>query len=185
MPRLWLSVRSPALPTGHRREHTRPGYRASCFAVPQPPQRRATPFTDGRFDAFASCLLERLRVRDGGVVGALSAMKSTMTCRLQEYLVHLSKLGEVFRTESPRNNRVSNHLGLQHADFHTNRRRLPIVQLPSEPFEAYAHARRIRRSISSRRSAFSWMMPPRCKNWAVCLYLWPAASITSDGAVDV
>ena len=106
MPRLWLSVRSPALPTGHRREHTRPGYRASCFAVPQPPQRRATPFTDGRFDAFASCLLERLRVRDGGVVGALSAMKSTMTCRLQEYLVHLSKLGEVFRTESPHNTSI-------------------------------------------------------------------------------
>ena len=182
MPSLWLSARSPALPTGHRREHHPTGQ--SPLALPRHgPRKRESSFTYGRFDALASCLLEHLRVREGGVVGTMSALKAKDPQK--DLVVHRSELGEVFRTESPRNNRVSNHLGLQHADFHTNRRRLPIVQLPSEPFEAYAHARRIRRSISSRRSAFSWMMPPRCKNWAVCLYLWPAASITSDGAVGV
>ena len=58
--------------------------------------------------------------------------------------MHRSELGEVshFRTESPRNTPVQqglNYLGLQHAGFQTNRGRLPIVQLRSEPFEACRH----------------------------------------------
>ena len=48
----------------------------------RPSLRRATPpakksrrfFTDGRFDALASRLLEGLRVREGAVVGTLSAL---------------------------------------------------------------------------------------------------------------
>ena len=49
----------------------------------------------------------------------------------------------------------------------------------------HAHMRRIRRSISNERSALSWMSPPWYRNWFVCLYLWPAASMTSGGARDV
>ena len=49
----------------------------------------------------------------------------------------------------------------------------------------HAHMRQIRCSNSSERSALSWIMPPRYRNWVVCLYLWPAASITSYGAVDL
>ena len=45
--------------------------------------------------------------------------------------------------------------------------------------------RRICRSISNERSALSWMTPPVFNNWFVCLYLWPAASMTSGGVRDV
>ena len=41
---------------------------------------------------------------------------------------------------------------------------------------------RIRRSISGKRAAFSRILPPRFKNWAVCLYVWTATSETSGGA---
>ena len=78
-------------------------------------------------------------MRKVGVVGALSALKANDP---QEDLVHRSELG-VFRTEGPRNTSVQqglNYLGLQHTDFQANRGRLPIVQLQSEPFEAYPHA---------------------------------------------
>ena len=45
-----------------------------CRATP--PRKEEPSFTDGRFDALTSCLLERLRVREGGVVDALSALKA-------------------------------------------------------------------------------------------------------------
>ena len=57
--------------------------------------------------------------------------------------MYRAELGEVFRAEGPRPTparQCLNHLGLQHADFQANRGRLPIVQLQSEPFEAYPHA---------------------------------------------
>ena len=57
-------------------------------------------------------------------------------------MVHRSELAEVVRTESPRNESVQqdlDHLGLQHADFQTNRGRLPIVQFRSKLFEACPH----------------------------------------------
>ena len=57
-------------------------------------------------------------------------------------MVHRSELGEEFRTDRPRNTSVRqglDHLGLQHADFQTNRGCLPIVQLRSETFEACPH----------------------------------------------
>ena len=44
-----------------------------------------------------------------------------------------------------------------------------------------AHMRRMRRSISTERSASWWMMPPRYKNWVACLYLRPAALIFTSG----
>ena len=75
MPSLWLSARSPALPTGHRREHHPTGQ--SPLASPRHgPRKEEPPLTDGRFDALASCLVERLRVLEGGVLGALSALKA-------------------------------------------------------------------------------------------------------------
>ena len=49
----------------------------------------------------------------------------------------------------------------------------------------HAYLRQIRRSISSEKPALSRIMPPRYKNWVICLYLWPAASMTSGGAGDV
>ena len=99
--------------------------------------------------------------------------------------MHRSELGEVFHTESPRNTPVQQ-------DSITSAFNMQAFRLIGAVFLSYnsgpnrlkhAHMRRIRRSISSQRSAFSWMMPPSCKNWVVCLYLWPAA--TSDGAVGV
>ena len=120
----------------------------------------------GRFDALASCLLERLRVREGGVVGTLSALKSNNP---QEGLVvHCSELGEVFRTESPRSTPVLQ--GLNTSAFNTRAFRLigaVFLSYNSGPNRLkYAHMRRIHRSISSQRSEFSWMMPPRYKNWS-------------------
>ena len=90
----------------------------------------------GRFDALASCLLERLLVREGAVVGKLLALKADDLP--EDLVVHHSELGDVFRTESPCNTSVqgNSHLGLQHAGFQTKWRRLPIVQLRSEPLEA-------------------------------------------------
>ena len=60
----------------------------------------------------------------------------------EDSVVHCAELGEVFRTESPRNISVQqslNHVGLHHAIFHTSRGRLSIIQLRSEPFEACPH----------------------------------------------
>ena len=94
------------------------------------PRKEEPPFTDGCFDVLASCLLENLRVREGGVVGTLSALKANDP--QEDLVVHRSELGEAFRAESPRNTSLQqglNHLGLQHADFQTNRGRLPTVQL--------------------------------------------------------
>ena len=55
MSSLWLSARSPAVPTGHRREHHPP------LALPRHgPRKKEPPFMDGHFDALASRLLERL-----------------------------------------------------------------------------------------------------------------------------
>ena len=44
------------------------------FATPPPTGKR--PLTDGRVDALASCLLEGLRVREGGVVGTPLALEA-------------------------------------------------------------------------------------------------------------
>ena len=69
------------------------------FALPRHgPRKEEPPFTDGRFDALASCLVERLRVREGGVVGTLSALKANNP---------QGDLVQVFRTESPSNTRTT------------------------------------------------------------------------------
>ena len=103
----------------------------------------------------------------------------------QEDLVRCSKLGEVFHSKGPRHthpySRVLNHLGLQHSDFQAKRGGRPIIQ-PGPKRLRHTRMSRIRRSISTERSAFSWMISPRCNNWAVYLYLWPAASMTNGGA---
>ena len=49
----------------------------------------------------------------------------------------------------------------------------------------YVRMRRIRHSTSRKRSALSWITPPRYWKWVVYLYLWPVASMTNGGARDV
>ena len=131
------------------------------FALPRHgPRKEEPPFTDGRFDALASCLVERLRVREGGLVGALSAPKADDP---QEDLVHRSERGGVFRTESPRNTPVQQ-------DSITSAFNMQAFRLIGAVFLSYnsgpnrlnhVHMRLVRRSISSQRSAFScvWMCP--------------------------
>ena len=95
--------------------------------------------TDGRFDALGSCLLEGLRVRKGGVVGALSALEANDS---QEDLVRRSEPSEVLRAEGPRHTHPYsslNYLGLQHTDFQTEWSGRLIIQLRAEPFEACSH----------------------------------------------
>ena len=76
MPTLRLSTRSPALPIGHHPEHQSP------LVLPcHGPREEEPSFTDGRFDALASCLLEGLRVRKGGAVGTRCRRWKPMTRR--------------------------------------------------------------------------------------------------------
>ena len=156
---------------------------APCFAVPWPPKEEP-PFTDGRFDALASRHLEGLRVREGGMVSSKSALEANDS--LKDLVASRSKLGKVFRSKGPRHTPLQqgvNHLGLLHSEFQAMGGGRPIIYLRAEPLR-HARMRRIRRAISSERSDFWRIMPPRYKNWAVCLYLWPAVSMTS-GSVRV
>ena len=66
------SPRSRALPTGHRREHHPPG-QSALGLLRYGPRKEEPTFTDGRFDSHTSCLLEGLRVQEGGEIGTLSA----------------------------------------------------------------------------------------------------------------
>ena len=104
------------------------------------PRRKEPPLTDGRFDALATCHLQGLRVREGRVVG----MKSTLEAiDSQESLVmSRSKLGKVFRSEGPRHTPMRqgpNRHGLQQSDVQAKRGGRPIIQLRTEPFEAYPY----------------------------------------------
>ena len=96
---LRLSRRSRALPTGHRREHHPTG--SSAPVLPRHgPRKEEPPITDDRSNVLASCLLEGLRVRKGGVIGTLSALEANDS---QEYFtVCRSEPSEVFRSEGPR-----------------------------------------------------------------------------------
>ena len=99
MSTLRLSTRSPALPTGHLPEH-HPFEQSPLVLSCHGPREGEPSFTDGRFDALASCLLEGLRVRKGGVIGTLSALEANDS---QEYFtVCRSEPSEVFRSEGPR-----------------------------------------------------------------------------------
>ena len=73
MPTLRVSTRSLALPTGHFPEHHPDGQSPLVLSCHGPREEEPS-FTDGRFDALESCLLEGLRVRKG-VVGRLSALE--------------------------------------------------------------------------------------------------------------
>ena len=67
MPTRRLSTRSPALPTGHLPEH-HPSGQSPLVLLCHGPREEEPSFAGGRFDALASCLLEGLRVRKGGVL---------------------------------------------------------------------------------------------------------------------
>ena len=103
MQSLRLSAWSWALPTSHHREHYPTG--SSPLALPCHGLRKEEPsFTNSRFDALASCLLERFLVREGAVVGKLSALNANDLP--EDLVVHRSELGDVIRTESPCNTRT-------------------------------------------------------------------------------
>ena len=139
MPTLRLSTRSPALPTGHLPEH-HPFEQSPLVLSCHGPREGEPSFTDGRFDALASCLLEGLRVRKGGVVGALSALEANDS--QEDLVVRRSEPSEVLRAEGPRHTHPYsslNYLGLQHTDFQTEWSGRLIIQLRAEPFEACSH----------------------------------------------
>ena len=53
-----------------------PPHRSSIPRFPAPHPLKEPPLADGRFDALAPRLLERLRVREGGVVGTLQGLEA-------------------------------------------------------------------------------------------------------------
>ena len=86
----------------------------------------------------------------------------------------------MLRAEGPRHTSVQQSLryrGLQHTDFQTKWSGRPIIHSGPNRLK-HAQMRRIHRSISNEKSAHSWMTPPRYRNWFVCRYLWPAASMS-------
>ena len=107
---------------------------AVCFAVARLPQKKKTPFADECSNALATCHLESLRVREGGVVGTKSAPQANDS---QEDLVGRSRPGKkVYRTEGPRHTPVQqglNLLGLQHSGIQAERGDRRIKQLRTEP----------------------------------------------------
>ena len=108
--------------------------------MPRPPKKRPAVYGCGRFDALATCNLEGLRVREGGVVGTKSALEPNDW--QEDLIMSRSKLGKVFCSEGSRHTPVQqrlNHLGLLHSDFQTKRGGRPIIQLRAEPFEACLH----------------------------------------------
>ena len=78
------------------------------------PRKTESPFTDGSFDALAACLLEGLRVGEGGVVSSKSRRWKPMT---RKRTVRSFFCQKVFRSEGPRLTPEQlglDHLGLQH-----------------------------------------------------------------------
>ena len=73
------------------------------------PRKEKPPLADGGLDALAACLFEGLRVREGGVVGTLSALEANDS---QEDLVHRSESGQGFGAEDPRHTPVQQCLNL-------------------------------------------------------------------------
>ena len=85
----------------------------------------------------ASCLIEDLHIREGGVVGTLSALAANNS--QEDLVVRQSEPGEVFRAEGPRHTCVQqglSHLGLQDADFQTIREGRDVIQPRAELSEA-------------------------------------------------
>ena len=73
--------------------------------------------TDSRFDARASCLLERFRVQKGSVVDTLSARKANAS--QEGSVVRRSEPSEVLRAEGPCRTPVQQSIGyldLQNTD---------------------------------------------------------------------
>ena len=174
-----MFTRSRALPTGHHREHHPTGQ--SALDLPRHgPRKEELPLTDSRFDALASCLLEGLRIREGGV--SVRCRRWKLTIRRRTWWCAYRSLPRWFALRVHATHPYSRVSITPAFSMRTFR----VISYNSGPNRVnHAHVRRIRRSISSERSALSWIMPPRYSNWVACLYLWPATSMTSSGARGV
>ena len=111
--------------------------------------------TDSRFDARASCLLERFRVQKGSVVDTLSARKANAS--QEGSVVRRSEPSEVLRAEGPCRTPVQQSIGyldLQNTDFQTMWSGRPIIRLRFEMFEACPHETDPSFDFTRSRSAF-------------------------------
>ena len=99
-------------------------------------------------------------------------------------MVSRPKLGKVFRSEGLRHTLVQHGLNRPSTFVRSFRLSEAVVLAYNSGLTRLTRARmrRIRQSNSSEKTALSWILPARCKTWAVCLYLWPEALTTSDGA---
>ena len=133
-----LSTWSSAFPTGNladRHPAGCPTLDLSCYN----PREEELSFTDDRYDALASCLLESFRVRKGGVVNTLSAVDADDS---PENLVRRSEPRQVLRAEGPRCTPVQlsmNFLVVHHSDLQPSRSGRPIIQVWAELFQACPH----------------------------------------------
>ena len=84
--------------------------------------------------------------------------------------------------EKPPGRGCLNHLGHQHSDFQAKRGGRPIIQLGPHRWR-HAHMIRYPSVDFEREVSVSWIMPPGYENWAVCLHLWPAASMSGGARV--
>jgi len=92
MPSLELSARSRALPASHRPEHY--ATHSSLLALPcNGPRKKKPRFKGDRLDALATCHLEGLRIREGGVLSTQSALEATAS--QEDLVVSRSKLDEL------------------------------------------------------------------------------------------
>ena len=140
------------------------------------PRKKETPLADGRLDARTLCIRKGLGVRHE-VVCALSSLEANDS--QEKPVVCRSQLGEVFLAEGPRYAPVEQGfhlLGLYRAQLQNERGSLHIVQFPlgstvACPCESDPPL------ISGIISTQASIRPPRYINCAVCLYLWPAASM--------
>ena len=101
----------------------------------------------------------------------------------KDYLVvSRLKLGKVFRSEGPRHTPEYSRVSITSAfSIRTFRVRGSVVfiQLRAEPFKACTHETDPSADFEREVTAFSWLMPPKYKNWAVCLFV-PLACCFDD-----
>ena len=80
------------------------------------PRKAEPPATDGRVEALATCHLEGLRVRAGGVISTPSVLEGSDS--REDLVANRSKFGKVLRSEGPRHNtRSAGSQSTRHSAF--------------------------------------------------------------------